>query len=328
MSKLTMLATGELILGMTDSPESYFELAEPMLRNANLIVGHLEVPHTNRPEPAGDIMTPAPPLENMKGLTHAHYSAVTLAGNPTFAYGTPGVADTIGWLRSNGIGYAGAGMNIHEARRPLVIDRDGTRFGFLSYDCVGQKLSAANNFKAGCAYVDIITHYEPSRFPGGPAKAFTWAEPWSLQAMCEDIRNLRSLCDVLTVVLHMGIGMDEIVLADYEFQVPYAAIDAGADLILGNHSHVLKGIEFYKGKAIFHCLGNFVTVFPWQVHRMFQQEPETTLTKSRLRPRAGHGLPWLDLEYPCYPFPPASPLRPAPPPGSTFPGRRPPTTSR
>jgi poly-gamma-glutamate synthesis protein (capsule biosynthesis protein) len=46
----------------------------------------------------------------------------------------------------------------------------------------------------------------------------------------------------------------------YDQQVSYAAIDAGADLIIGHHAHMLKAIEMYKGKAIFHGLGQFVSV--------------------------------------------------------------------
>jgi poly-gamma-glutamate synthesis protein (capsule biosynthesis protein) len=78
--------------------------------------------------------------------------------------------------------------------------------------------------------------------------------------MVDDIQKLRPRCDVLTVCFHKGIlGMPE-TLAMYDQQVSYAAIDAGADLILGHHAHMLKGIEIYKGKTIYHGLGQFVSV--------------------------------------------------------------------
>jgi poly-gamma-glutamate synthesis protein (capsule biosynthesis protein) len=77
--------------------------------------------------------------------------------------------------------------------------------------------------------------------------------------MVEDIMLLRPSCDVLVVSLHKGTVCVPVQIAMYEQQVSYAAIDAGADLILGTHSHILKGIELYKGKTIFHNLGNFVT---------------------------------------------------------------------
>jgi poly-gamma-glutamate synthesis protein (capsule biosynthesis protein) len=47
----------------------------------------------------------------------------------------------------------------------------------------------------------------------------------------------------------------------YDKQVSHAAINAGADLVLGHHAHMIKGIEQYKGKAIFHGLGDFVPAY-------------------------------------------------------------------
>ena len=150
-------------------------------------------------------------------------------------------------------------MNIDEARRPAVIERKGTRFGFLAYNCVGPPESWANAVKPGCAYVRILTEYElADPCPGAPPTVYTAAEPQSLQAMIDDITKLRPLCDVLVVKFHKGIGLRPVVLAAYEQQVSHAAVDAGADLIVAEHAHILKGIEVYKGKAIFHGLGNFV----------------------------------------------------------------------
>jgi hypothetical protein len=83
-----------------------------------------------------------------------------------------------------------------------------------------------------------------------------------------------------------------------------AGVDAGADLILANHTHALRGIQFYNEKPVFHCLCNLVTVFPWEDHQMFRKpEPTTTLTRSKLRAPGGHARAWIDLSYPHYPFP-------------------------
>ena len=56
--------------------------------------------------------------------------------------------------------------------------------------------------------------------------------------------------------------MQHIKLAAYEQQVSYAAIEAGADLVLAEHAHSLRGVELYRGKAIFHGLGQFVPFDP------------------------------------------------------------------
>lgn len=174
-------------------------------------------------------------------------------------WGVPGMEDTIAGVRKYGIAIVGAGMNIEEARRPVVIERSGTRFGFLNYNCVGPEAAWATPDKPGCAYVKIITHHEPP-VRGRPPAVYTFAELASQQEMAEDIRKLRPLCDVLVVALHKGILHKSDELAMYEQPLSYAAIDAGADLILGHHAHITQGIEQYKGKIIFHNLGNFVTV--------------------------------------------------------------------
>ncbi|MDR1179782.1 MAG: CapA family protein, partial [Spirochaetales bacterium] len=167
--RLTMIAASEMILGMRDkSPEWYFEPVEPLFKNADLVFGHLETPHTERPEYQGVFMTPPSPMKNIEVLKYAHFSGVTLAGNPIFAYGPPGVEDTVNWLDANGIAHCGAGMNIDEARKPMILERDGVKFGFLSYDSVGQMGAAATGRKAGGAYVDVLTHYAAGRFPGAP----------------------------------------------------------------------------------------------------------------------------------------------------------------
>ena len=148
-------------------------------------------------------------------------------------------------------------MNINEARKPAIIKRDGTQFGFLNYNCVGVKQQWATLAKPGCAYVQYIAHYEMNGSdPGGHPDVYTFAEPRSFKAMEDDIQKLRPLCDVLVVAFHMGI-LHSPEIAMYEKQVSYAAIDAGADLVMGHHAHYLKGIEMHKGKAIFHGLGQF-----------------------------------------------------------------------
>jgi poly-gamma-glutamate synthesis protein (capsule biosynthesis protein) len=304
--KITVLAAGEMILGMEDGdPFSPFDAVKDMFKEADLVFGHLEHMHTERPMLQGKYMAPPPPARNIEGLEYAHFDAVTLAGNPTFMQGAPGVEDTIKWLDDHGIGHVGAGMNIDEARKPLITERGGVKFGFIAVNCLGGTAAAGLN-KAGAAYVDVLTYYPPPMFPGATPAALTFLEPWSLKALKEDIRALRPQCDVLIVVLHKGMSLDnEAVLADYEYELPRHCINEGADLIVSNHAHLLKAMEFYKGVPIYHCLGNLVTIFPYQVHSMFKEEPETTLNRSKLRPRSGRSRSWLDLDTPNFPFHPA-----------------------
>jgi len=262
---LTLLAVGDLILGMpVEEAASYFSMVNPVLKSADIVVGQGELLFTDRgvttyPELLYRPLKPCDP-RNIKALYDAGFQVITLAGNHVWDSGIPGIEDTLSGLEKYGLAGVGLGMNIDEARQPAIIERAGTKIGFLDYNCVGPFASWANEEKPGCAYVNIITHYELNiSNPGGYPTIRTFADPPSLAAMEEDIQKLRPRCDVLVVGLHKGLLYLRNQLAMYDRQVPYAAIDAGADLILGGHAHILKGVEYYKGKPIFHGLGNFIT---------------------------------------------------------------------
>jgi hypothetical protein len=136
---LTMMAVGDLILDLPGA-ESYFALTAPILRSADIVVGQGEVPYTSRGVNMYTVI-PAPPSDpkNLSALPFAGFNVITLAGNHIWDAGASGVEDTITVLRNYGIAVTGAGMNLEEARIPAVINRNGTRFGFLSYNCVGPK---------------------------------------------------------------------------------------------------------------------------------------------------------------------------------------------
>ncbi|WP_082157458.1 CapA family protein [Kocuria sp. SM24M-10] len=113
----------------------------------------------------------------------------------------------------------------------------------------------------GLNYVHVLTHYElDSATPGGPPTIYTFVAPASQRRMEESIRSLKSRVDVVVVALHKGVGHTPAVLADYEVPLAHAAVDAGADLVLGHHAHIMRGVEIYRGVPIFHGLGNFATV--------------------------------------------------------------------
>jgi poly-gamma-glutamate capsule biosynthesis protein CapA/YwtB (metallophosphatase superfamily) len=287
---LTMMAVGDMV--MSTPGELMFALAKPTLKTADVLVGQQEVPFTLRginpytlnPPPIGanDVVTglssevlgisrtnrkPATRVVrrgigndpvNINALVDVGFDIIHLASNHTFDAGAPGVEDTLDGLHKAGIATAGTGMDLDEARRPAIVEREGTRFGLLSYNCEGPIGSWATPEKPGCAYVHVVTAYEQYELIGGLPTMYTFAEPGSLQLMVEDIQKLRPLCDVLVVHLHMGMAFHPVRLAMYEKQVSHAAVDAGADLIVGDHAHMLKGIEQYKGKWIFHNLGDFV----------------------------------------------------------------------
>ena len=296
---LTLLAVGDISLGLPEA-ESYFEGTVPALKLGDVVVGQVEHVFTARHvETSVGMVSPPFDPKNMSALSFAGFNVATLAGNHVWDSGPPGIEDTIAGLRNYGMAVVGAGMSIDEARRPVILEKKGTRIGFLDYNCVGPKETWATRDKAGCAYVQILTHYElDNPTPGGPPTIYTFPEPGSFEAMMDDVRQLRPLCDVLVVVFHKGLGHTPIKLAQYEQQITHAAVDAGADLILAHHAHILKGIEVYRGKTIFHGLCNFVTVV-----KHLTEDPSKGPRQWAKRRKELFGFE-PDPEYPNYPFHP------------------------
>jgi len=255
---LTLQMVGDLILDQPNA-DSLFDLSRDQLHHCDVLVGHVEVPHTARGmESRFDV--PAPPSDpaNLAALQRAGFHIATLAGNHIADAGPHGVEDTVTELRRLGMATTGAGVNLTEARRPAIVERAGLRLGCLSYNCVGPRESWAGKDRPGCAYVHVLTHYELDHAsPGGPPSVYTFAEPNTLEAMGADIETLRAQVDLLVVALHKGLGHTPATVAMYERQVGKAAIDAGADVVVGHHAHILQGMEIYKDKPIFHGLGNF-----------------------------------------------------------------------
>jgi poly-gamma-glutamate synthesis protein (capsule biosynthesis protein) len=255
----TILAVGDIILELPQG-EFYLARVAPVLQTGDIVVGQGEIVFTSRGIDTFPEFFPSPgcPPSNIGALASAGFNVITLAGNHTWDRGSTGVQDSITGLKKHGIAVTGAGMNIDEARIPAIVERNGTKFGFLNYNCVGVRGQWATKGKPGCAYVHIITHYEMNGSdPGGPPEVYTFAEPRSLQAMEDDIKKLRPLCDILSVAFHMGI-LHSPDIAMYDRQISHAAVDAGADIVIGHHAHYLKGVEMYKGKPIYHGLGQFV----------------------------------------------------------------------
>jgi poly-gamma-glutamate synthesis protein (capsule biosynthesis protein) len=297
------LLVGDLILDEPD-PDCFFEPALSVLSSGDIVIGHVEVPHSNR----GAMFStdvPARPADpdHLSALKRAGFSAVTLAGNHVADAGPDGIEDTVRGLRELGICTAGAGSNLAEARRPAIVEAGGMRVGVLSYNCVGPRESWARPSKPGCAYVNVLTHYELDHAsPGGPPNVYTFATPESLDEMRIDLAGLRQQVDVVVVAFHKGLGHVRAQLGMYEREIARAAIDAGADIVIGHHAHLLRGIELYKDRPIYHGLGNFVTVTR-ALSTSNEETPEAAAWAKRRVELFGFTP---DPNMPTYPFNPES----------------------
>ncbi len=299
---VTIMAVGDLIVDEAD-PGSFFEPSAALLHSGDVVIGQIDVPHSNSTEVTAVISAPPAAPENLAAVAAAGIDILTLASNHTYDAGGQGVADTLAACRSAGLASAGAGMDIGEARAPAIVDVGGRRIGVLSYTCVGPRSTWATSRKPGAAYVQVITHREAiAGIPGGRFRTFTFCEPESRRAMERDIAQLAASADVVIVALHKGLAHQWEEMAEYEFEVSHAAIDAGADVVLGHHAHISHGIEFYRERPIFHNLGNFVTVT--QALALTKDNSAERLAWSRERMvRFGFAV---DPRMPNYPFHPDS----------------------
>src|SRR5258706_8627966 len=173
---------------------------------------------------------------------------------------------SIARLDEIGIPHAGAGKNLAEARAPVILERGGVRFGFLQRSSVYWPTNhEAREDAGGMAVIRGHTAYHvpvfktrvgtpPPNRPGVPPDIITWADKVYLRAFTDDIAALRPRVDILVASCHWGLGRD--VLA-YMTEIAHAAIDAGADLVIGHGPHDVLPIELYRGKPIFYGLGSF-----------------------------------------------------------------------
>jgi len=252
-SSINIVLSGDLILDVEEA-DYWLSGIAPAIQAADLAIGHLEVPHTHsREELKGDVPAPGAPPENLRAISNAGFSAVTLAGNHIADCGAAGIAETRALLDELGIAACGAGANLAEARLPAFLSYADKKIGLLSYNCVGPEIAWATDDRAGCAYLKLIAE---DGGPVNPKKSALSLCDETMLVLQEDIGTLKAQVDLVLVALHKGITHCPATLAPYEQDLAHAAIDVGADVILSHHAHIVQGFEFYKGKPVFHGLGN------------------------------------------------------------------------
>lgn len=287
---------------MLDDPDydAYFAPSRELLRSADIAVGQVEWPHTPRGMVCVvDIPAPAVPVEHLDALQASGIEVATLACNHMFDQGPWGVLDTLEGLRERGIAAVGAGRDIAEARAPAIVERDGLRVGFLSYNAVGPRESWATAVKAGVAPIHVRNHFELEiASPGSAPTEFSFPDPESLAELVAEVEALKAQVDVVCLALHKGMGFVRASLAQYERPLVRAAIDAGADVVVGHHAHILRGVETYRDRPVFHGVNHFIAAYT-------DTSNPRSPTANRPRPRRSPAIDGhvMDTELRNFPFP-------------------------
>ncbi len=159
---------------------------------------------------------------------------VTLANNHILDFGRGPLTETLKALEGAGIAHVGAGEDLDAAKALKTFEIQGKTLGFL-----------------GASRVIPEGSWNASRYNSG---VFT---TYDATQLVEEIRKAKESCDFVAVLVHWGIERNTFP-EDYQKTLACQYIDAGADVVIGSHPHVLQGIEYYQGKPIFYSLGNFI----------------------------------------------------------------------
>jgi poly-gamma-glutamate synthesis protein (capsule biosynthesis protein) len=265
MSKRAILtAVGDVGVCRAD-PASMFTHVKPVLARGDLVFGQLETTITARGgrAPHAKLAMRAPP-DTARMIADAGFDVMSFAGNHCMDWGEEGFADTMAHMAAANVQLCGAGQTIAQARAPVIASCGDASIAFLAYSSILPEGYWADARRPGCAPLRAHTTYEmiePDQ-PGTPPRILTHPHADDFAALLADVKNAKAHADIVAVSMHWGIHMTPVVLADYQRTVAHAAIDAGADMILGHHPHILKGVEFYLGAPIFYSMGNFAIEQP------------------------------------------------------------------
>ena len=170
----------------------------------------------------------------VKILQELGTDVVGIANNHILDFGQEAFLDTLDTLDGANIPYAGGGRNLSEASAPVVQTINGQTFAIFA----ATRVSPSADWYAGKNYPGILQTYDAT-------------------TLNKSIENANDQYDHVIVFVHWGVERVEIP-EDYQRTLAKGYVDAGADLIIGAHPHVLQGFEYYKGVPICYSLGNYL----------------------------------------------------------------------
>ena len=243
---LRLMAVGDIMLGRTVGKRLNGDYTIPFsesklfLQHADILFGNLESPISDRGTKVyGKGITLRADPKAITSIKDAGFDIVSLANNHILDYHKPALTQTIEILDANKIHYCGAGENINQARKPVIIERNGLKVAFLAYTDMSEYFFSSEKY-----------NFLAKNDREGVA-------PRKLDYIIEDINLVRDKADLVVISLHWGVE-ESFDVTDKMIEFSHMLIDSGADAILGHHPHQLQGIEIYKNKPIAYSMGNFI----------------------------------------------------------------------
>lgn len=198
-----------------------------LLRGADVTFVNLESPLITSCPLTNEGMRLCGNSKSVNGLKAAGVDVVSLANNHATDYGTKGVGETVDSLRAVGIDMVGLAKN-----NLVVKDVKGVKFAFLGFD-------------------DVT----------GGNRVVAQADEEKMQLA---IKGAKEQADVVVIMFHFG-SEYRVGPSERQRTLGRLAIDSGADVVVGNHSHWIGSLEKYRGKLILYSCGNFVFDQEWSL---------------------------------------------------------------
>jgi poly-gamma-glutamate synthesis protein (capsule biosynthesis protein) len=239
-----------------------------LMHDATIAFGNLETPLTTRGVRAEKAATHRAHPDRVADVTALGFDVVTLANNHMLDYGADGLAQTLEVLGAAKVQAVGAGRSCSDALRPAICPTPQGAVAFVGLCSALPPGFAATDDRPGVAGVRVrqsvaIDPALQAEQPGGAPFVHTEAHDADVEAACAAIRSVRREARLVVVALHWGIphgfaARSYGILAEYQRPLAHALVDAGANLIVGHHPHVVHPIERYRGAIIAYSLGNYV----------------------------------------------------------------------
>jgi poly-gamma-glutamate capsule biosynthesis protein CapA/YwtB (metallophosphatase superfamily) len=261
-SSVRIAMVGDVLVDRAD-PATPFRHVKECFADADLVFGNCEGVFSDRitRPPATNWEVVAEP-HNVEGLQAAGFDVMACANNHIMDGGVEGMLDTMSRLQAAGITPVGTGENLAKAWAPAVCTVGDTRIGVVAFASMFAVGTEARENQPGLAPVRAYNIYHdalPNNWqPGAIPVVTTHTDERDLAALAQSIRTARESSDVVLVSAHWGDWARPAVVTDHERRTAHAAIDAGADIVVGHHHHLLRGVEWYGGKPILYGLGHFV----------------------------------------------------------------------
>ncbi|KRE00892.1 hypothetical protein ASE63_26285 [Bosea sp. Root381] len=260
---------GDVNLKGVADPSAIFDVFGLRLAAADMVFANLECCLFDVAEQAAEKRGFYVPTRAAELLKRGGLQVVGTANNVNI--GAEAIASSLSALADADIGQVGSGLDPQGAYASLVVERDGLRYGFLQRTAVywpdGHEAQPGRPgvaiIKAGTAYRPRFDQQAARTRPGVPPEVMTWADKQSLAEVAEAVTELRQRADIVTASFHWGFRAE---ILTYQREFAHAAIDAGADLVLGHGPHMILPIELHAGRPIIYGGGNFSFLYAHDSH--------------------------------------------------------------